>query len=70
MTLLCAVSSGAAQTECCRAQVTALAGLYGYEARACGRHGLTLFRTDHAPAALSPDAQQKAGARSCHVPSS
>lgn len=41
--------------------MTALAGLYGYEARACGRRGLTLFRTDHATAALPLDAQQKAG---------
>ena len=50
-----------AQSECCCAQVTALAGLYGYEARACGRRGLTLFSTDHALAALPLDAQQKAG---------
>ncbi|KAK9830638.1 hypothetical protein WJX81_008179 [Elliptochloris bilobata] len=43
-----------------RQQITALAGLYGYEGRACGRRGLTLFRTEHSQAALPPDAQQKA----------
>ena len=43
-------------------QATALAALYGYVARACGRRGLTLFRSDHtASAALSPEAQQQVG---------
>jgi len=45
------------------AQVAALAALHGYEARACGRRGLTLFRCERAPPApLPPDAQEKVGA--------
>ncbi|CAL8462445.1 g1978 [Coccomyxa elongata] len=52
-----------------RLQVRALAAIYGLEARACGRTGQTLFKTDRAGPLTTEGCAQVQRLLACSIPS-